>query len=76
MINSAFGLDGIEAKVGQVIRTNESRLQNTLSKGSTNTENLLEMQMNLNKWSLSVQVQSSIVKELSDALKGILQKSA
>ena len=33
------------------------------------------MQVGLQKWSMLIQLQSTITKELGDALKGIIQKA-
>ena len=71
-----FGFDDVERSVSGALQTNENKLAQSMSSKSQSTEDLLKLQMDLSKWSISVNVQSSIVKELSDALKGILQKSA
>ena len=76
-MNGEFSLDDVSNKVGQVIRRNESDLQSTLYSANkeTSATDLLNMQLKLQSWSVSVQMQSSIVKELGDALKGVVQKS-
>ena len=76
-MNGEFSLDDVSNKVGQVIRRNESDLQTTLYSANkeTSATDLLNMQLKLQSWSVSVQMQSSIVKELGDALKGVVQKS-
>lgn len=76
-MNGEFSLDDVSNKVGQVIRRNESDLQATLYSANkeTSATDLLNMQLKLQSWSVSVQMQSSIVKELGDALKGVVQKS-
>ncbi|MEY3202219.1 MAG: hypothetical protein RIR70_1769 [Pseudomonadota bacterium] len=76
-MNGEFSLDDVSNKVGQVIRRNESDLKSTLYSANkeTSATDLLNMQLKLQSWSVSVQMQSSIVKELGDALKGVVQKS-
>jgi len=76
-MNGEFSLDDVSQKVGQVIRRNEGDLRSTLYSANkeTSATDLLNMQLKLQSWSISVQMQSSIVKELGDALKGVVQKS-
>lgn len=76
-MNGEFSLDDVSNKVGQVIRRNETDLRSTLYSANkeTSATDLLNMQLKLQSWSVSVQMQSSIVKELGDALKGVVQKS-
>lgn len=72
-----FSLDDVSNQVGRVIQRNESDLRTTLYSANkeTSATDLLNMQLKLQSWSVSVQMQSSIVKELGDALKGVVQKS-
>ena len=72
-----FSLDDVSNQVGRVIQRNESDLRSTLYSANkeTSATDLLNMQLKLQSWSVSVQMQSSIVKELGDALKGVVQKS-
>lgn len=72
-----FSLDDVSNQVGRVIQRNESDLRTTLysTNKETSATDLLNMQLKLQSWSVSVQMQSSIVKELGDALKGVVQKS-
>jgi type III secretion protein F len=37
---------------------------------------LLQVQTNLQKWTLTTNIQSTLTKELGDALKGIIQKAS
>ena len=72
-----FSLDEVSNQVGRVIKRNESDLRATLYSANkeTSATDLLNMQLKLQSWSVSVSMQSSIVKELGDALKGVVQKS-
>lgn len=42
--------------------------------GNMNEQDLLNMQMDMQKWSLMVNLQSSIVKTMGDTMRGIIQK--
>ncbi len=42
---------------------------------TTSTSDMLKMQQKMQEWSMLTQLQSTIIKELGDALKGIVQKS-
>ena len=37
---------------------------------------MLEVQQQLQQWTMMTQVQSTVVKELGDTLKGVVQKAA
>lgn len=46
------------------------------AKGDTVTSgDLLQVQTDLQKWTLATNIQSTLTKELGDALKGIIQKA-
>jgi hypothetical protein len=65
-------------KVGGVVSTNESSLKarlDSLGPNATQAE-LIDIQMGVQKWTMSVQLQSTLNQTLSEALKGIIQKSA
>lgn len=65
-------------KIGSVLSTAETALQTKIdSLGPNPTQkDLLDMQVGLQKWTMLIQLQSTINKELADALKGVIQKAA
>ncbi|MCA0326656.1 MAG: EscF/YscF/HrpA family type III secretion system needle major subunit [Proteobacteria bacterium] len=68
----------LSSTIGSVLTTSEGNLRDRISnlgENPTQTE-LLMMQADLQKWSMLIQLQSTITKELGDALKGIIQKAA
>jgi len=69
--------DTINSTLYNVVQTKEQDLRTQISAlgPSPTTADLLNMQSQLQQWTMLVQVQSTVVKELSDALKGIVQKS-
>ena len=65
-------------KVGAVVQTSETGLRSKLDGLGENPtqKDLLDMQVGLQKWTMLIQLQSTINKELADALKGIVQKAS
>jgi type III secretion protein F len=63
-----------------VVAVNESSLGAKITamnaKGeSVTTMDLLQIQSDMAKWTLTTNIQSTLTKELGDALKGIIQKA-
>lgn len=58
------------------VQTKETALKTKIDSVGANptTVDLLSMQSAMNEWSMSIQLNSTMVKEFSDALKGIVQK--
>ena len=64
--------------LAQVTSSRESALQSTISGLGeiATTADLLNLQVQMQQWSMFTQIQSTVVKELGDALKGVVQKAA
>lgn len=60
------------------VKSTESSLKSTISGLGENptTVDLLMTQQAVQQWTLLVQIQSTITKEVGDAMKGIVQKAA
>ncbi|THF57254.1 EscF/YscF/HrpA family type III secretion system needle major subunit [Pseudothauera rhizosphaerae] len=71
--------DSIDATLRQITQRKEDDLRTTLDtiagKDNPDTTDLYEMQRSMQQWTLMVQAQSTMVKELGDTLKGIVQKA-
>lgn len=78
MINSSgLTFENINATVSNVTRAREAELKQTLSQlQEPTTQDLLRMQQEVQQWSMFTQIQSTIVKEVAEAMKGVIQKSA
>lgn len=77
MINSGLTFQNINTTVSNVTRTREAELQQTLSQlEEPTTQDLLQMQQQVQQWTMFTQIQSTIVKEVADAMKGVIQKAA
>lgn len=74
-----ISFDSIANSLGRTVTASAARLDTSFSAADPNTplssQQLLEMQTNLTKWTLAVNLQSTVTKELGDTLKGIIQKS-
>lgn len=77
MIGSNLTFSGINNTISQITQTRESELRQTLTNlDNPSTQDLLLMQQQVQQWSMFTQIQSTVVKELADAMKGVIQKSA
>lgn len=79
---SGLSFNDINNTIYQGLRTQESKLRSTLSNLGTNADgsvsqtDLLQMQQQVQQWTMMVEIQSTITKQVSDALKGIIQKAS
>jgi type III secretion protein F len=77
MINSlGLTIDDIDKRMAGNIKRSEATLIDTMTNQSSTPEGLLRMQKSLSEYTMTIQLQSTLVKELSDTLKSILQKTA
>ena len=68
----------INNSISTVTSRREADLQNTISSlgDSPSTGELLTLQQQVQQWTMFTQIQSTIVKEVSEAMKGVIQKAA
>lgn len=75
--SSGLTFENINATVSNVTRAREVELKQTLSQlEEPTTQDLLRMQQEVQQWGMFTQIQSTIVKEVAEAMKGVIQKSA
>ncbi|MFL9950756.1 EscF/YscF/HrpA family type III secretion system needle major subunit [Paraburkholderia agricolaris] len=76
--SNSISIGGFANVIGTSVDQTETDLQNALSQlGPEPTQkDMLLMQQKLQSWSMLVQLDSTIVKEIGDTLKGIIQKAA
>lgn len=72
---AGFSFDNVTTTMQPFMDKTETNLRTVLEKGGDSTQDLLAMQQAVTKWTLTVQMQTTIVKEVGDAMKGIIQKS-
>ncbi|MFY4257987.1 EscF/YscF/HrpA family type III secretion system needle major subunit [Achromobacter xylosoxidans] len=59
----------------------ESKLRSTMAAmadsgdGSLTSQQMLQMQQQVQQWTIMVEIQSTITKQLADSLKSVVQKS-
>ena len=77
-MGSGLTFDSINSSIAQVTTRREAALKETITGlgDSPSTADMLSMQQQVQQWSMFTQIQSTIVKELSDAMKGVIQKAA
>ena len=80
-VSSGVTLDSVSQTIGSSLQTQESNFNQLLSqiqsKGADmiSQGDMLQLQQNLSKLNMFVDLQSTIIKSISDSLKGIIQKS-
>ena len=79
MIVNSSGLtfDYINNSVATAVRSKESQLMNQIARlgDAPTTGDLLALQQQVQQWTMMTQIQSTLVKEVSDAMKGVIQKA-
>ncbi|HLU79774.1 EscF/YscF/HrpA family type III secretion system needle major subunit [Yanghanlia caeni] len=79
---SGLNFNAINNTIYNSIRTQETRLRDTISSLNTNSDgnisqtDLLKLQQQTQQWTMMIELQSTITKQIADSLKGIIQKSS
>ncbi|HZY20494.1 MAG TPA: EscF/YscF/HrpA family type III secretion system needle major subunit [Ramlibacter sp.] len=75
--SSSLTFDYINNSVATAVQAKESSLQTRISGMGQNptTTDLLLLQQEVQQWTMMTQIQSTLVKEVSDAMKGVIQKA-
>lgn len=76
---AAFSItfDFINSSVGQATSKDEAMLRETLLNIGDNPSaaDMLMLQQRIQQWTMFMQIQSTIIKEVADAMKGVIQKA-
>lgn len=74
---SDLTFDYINSTVNKAMKTQEEELKSTIAGLGDNpsTQDLLMVQQEVAQWTLMSQIQATLVKEISDAMKGVIQKA-
>ncbi len=79
MINStgALTFDYINNTVLAALQSRETQLRSAIEQSGNNpsTVQLLDLQQQVQQWTLMAQIQGTLAKEISDAMKGVIQKA-
>lgn len=72
----SLNFDTVNQTIGRTLEVKQAELRSfTESMDPESTVDLLRMQQMMQEWTMMTQLQSTLVKEIGDALKGIIQKS-
>lgn len=74
---SSITMDFINNTVNQAVQHKESTLMQVITNmgDAPTTQDLLVLQQQVQQWTMFTQIQSTLVKEVSDAMKGVIQKA-
>ena len=75
---NALSIDYVSQAMLPAISNAEQLLRTTIEQTSANASpaQLIELQRQIQQWTLLTQLQSTVVKELADAAKSVIQKAA
>ncbi|WP_313625282.1 EscF/YscF/HrpA family type III secretion system needle major subunit [Achromobacter sp.] len=80
--SSGLNFNSVNSTIYDSIRTQETNLQSTLASMQTNADGsvsqaqMLQMQQQIQQWTMMIDIQSTITKQIADSLKGVIQKSS
>lgn len=77
-MSNGINFDSISSTLGVVGTRRESELRDMIAglKENASTLDLLKLQQQMQQWTMFTQIQSTVVKEVADAMKGVIQKAA
>ena len=76
---SSLNFNNVNNTIYSAIQTQETQLNQTMQSlasagdGNVSQAQMLELQQQINQWSMLVQIQSTIIKSIGDSLKGVIQ---
>lgn len=75
--SNALTFDYINSTVLKALNNREIELRTAIEKSgnSPSTVQLLDLQQQVQQWTMMAQIQGTLAKEISDAMKGVIQKA-
>ncbi len=75
--SGALSFDYINNTVLKALSNREVQLRSAIEKSGNEptTVQLLDLQQQVQQWTMMAQIQGTLVKEISDAMKGVIQKA-
>jgi len=75
--STSITFDYINSTVNTAVTAKEGDLKAVISDmgDAPSTQDLLKLQQQTQQWTLMTQIQSTVVKEVGDAMKGVIQKA-
>ncbi len=80
--SSGLNFNNVNNTIYAGLRTQETGLRDTISTigsrgdGAVSQTDMLMLQQQISQWSMLVDIQSTITKQISDSLKSVIQKSS
>ena len=80
--SAGLNFNTVNNTIYAALQTQETRLRATLASiqsdadGNVSQADLLRMQQQVQQWTMMVDIQSTITKQIADSLKGVIQKSS
>ena len=75
--SNALTFDYINSTVLKALNNREIELRTAIEKSGNSpfTVQLLDLQQQVQQWTMMAQIQGTLAKEISDAMKGVIQKA-
>ncbi|MBC05438.1 EscF/YscF/HrpA family type III secretion system needle major subunit [Thalassospira sp.] len=71
----SLNFNSVGQSLGNNMKANEADFESFMQNmDSSDPSQMIEMQRKMQEWTLSVQMQTSTIKALGDALRGVIQK--
>ncbi|NIZ03792.1 EscF/YscF/HrpA family type III secretion system needle major subunit [Thalassospira lucentensis] len=71
----SLNFSSVGQSLGQNMKATESDFENFMQNmDSSDPSQMIQMQQKMQEWTLSVQMQTTTIKSLGDALHGVVQK--
>ena len=80
--SAGLNFNAVNDTIYSGIRSQETKLRDTISNlqadadGNISQADLLMLQQQTQQWTMMIELQSTITKQISDSLKGMIQKSS
>jgi type III secretion protein F len=80
--SAGLNFNALNNTIYDSINSQETQLRDTISNISTDADgnvsqtDLLKLQQQTQQWTMMIDLQSTITKQISDSLKGVIQKSS
>ena len=77
---SGLTFNDISSSMGKASASVETSLRNKITSiqnsDNVTSADMLSLQADMQQWTMMTQIQSTVVKELGDTIKGVIQKAA
>lgn len=77
---SGLTFNDISSSMGKASASVETSLRNKITSiqnsDNVTSADMLSLQADMQQWTMMTQIQSTVVKELGDTMKGVIQKAA